>query len=281
MSLKMSYNMGYQVLIPVDRNETRASHQAKYVSRLPGAPEEIEATVLYVVPPNEFTEADKVDFEEITAAVEAAEYLEDEDVSVTRVVDDGGVSEEVVRTANEINVDEIVIGGRKRSGVAEVLLGSTAQDVLLSAEKPVTITGESVFLGDGTRQVLVPVDANEERARRQAEYVAQLYHAPNTVEATVLYVFPHQDYKGAPPHEFDEVDAAVQASEYLESEGISVERVSEGGELSRKILEVAEEYDSDSIVMGGRKRSGLQRVLMGSVTKDVILSADRPITLTG
>ncbi len=273
--------MGYQVLIPVDQNETRAFHQAKYVTRLPGAPEEIEATVLYVVPPDEFTEADRVDFQEITAAAETAEYLEDEGVSVTRIVDDGGISEEVVRTANEMNTDEMVIGGRKRSAVTKVLLGSTAQDLLLSADQPVTITGESVVLGDGTRQVLIPVDENEERARRQAEYIAQLHDAPNTVEATVLYVFPHQDYKGAPPHEFDENDAAVQAAEYLESEDIPVERVSEGGELSRKVLDIAEELDSDSIVMGGRKRSGLQRVLMGSVTQDVILSADRPVTLTG
>ncbi|MFT4921691.1 MAG: nucleotide-binding universal stress UspA family protein [Haloarculaceae archaeon] len=273
--------MGYQVLIPVDQDETRAFHQARYVSRLPGPPEEIEATILYVVPPDEFTEADEVDFRDITAAVEAAEHLEDAGISVTRVVDDGGVSEEVVRTANEIGVDEIVIGGRKRSGVAKVLLGSTAQDVLLSAEHPVTITGESVVLGDGTRQVLVPVDASTERAHSQVEYVAGLHDAENTVEATVLYVFPHQDYKGAPPHEFDEIDAAVEAAEYLESRGISVERVSAGGELSRKILDIADERDSDSIVMGGRKRSGLQSVLMGSVTQDVILSADRPITLTG
>lgn len=273
--------MGYTVLIPVDQSESRAFHQAKYVSALPGAPEDVEATVLHVAQSNGPTSAEESEFEEVAAAVEAAEYLEDRGVAVGRVLEGGGVSEQVVHAAEEIDVDEIVIGGRKRSGVTNVLLGSTAQDLLLSAETPVTITGESVVQRDGTRQVLVPVDANEERARHQAAYVAGLPDAATTVEATVLYVFAHQDYKGAPPHAFEEIDAAVAAADALEAEGIAVQRVSEGGELARTILEVTDRRESDSIVMGGRKRSGLQKVLLGSVTQDVMLSGDRPITLTG
>ncbi|MFB6229138.1 MAG: universal stress protein, partial [Halobacteriales archaeon] len=101
------------------------------------------------------------------------------------------------------------------------------------------------------------------------------------VNATVYHVFPHQDYKGAPPHGFSEVDAATEAADLLADEGIPVERVAEGGEVARSILDVAEELDVDSIVMGGRKRSGVQKVLLGSTTQDVMLSAERPITITG
>lgn len=271
----------YSTLIPVDTNEARAFQQARYVSRLPDASENVEATVLYVVPPDEFSEADEVEFEEVGAAVQAADHLEDAGVDVTRTVDDGGVPQEIVRTANEMEADEIVVGGRKRSGISQVLLGSTAQDVLLSAEKPVTITGENVVLGEGIRQLLVPVDTSVERARNQAEYLANLPGAPESVEATVFFVFPHQDYKGAPPHEFEEIDAAVTAADYLEDEGISVERVAIGGEVGSKILEAAEERNVDSVVMGGRKRSGLTSVILGSTTQDIMLSAERPITLTG
>nr|WP_197427964.1 universal stress protein [Halogeometricum sp. CBA1124] len=57
--------------------------------------------------------------------------------------------------------------------------------------------------------------------------------------------------------------------------------MSEGGEVERKILRTADERDADGIVMGGRKRSGVQKVLLGSVALDVMLSADRPVTLTG
>lgn len=271
----------YEVLIPVDQNETRAFHQARYVTRLPNAAEDVAATVLYVVPPEEFSEADEVAFSEIDAAVEAANLLEDEEISVTRSVDDGGVPQEIIRTADELDVNEIVVGGRKRSGVTQVLLGSTVQDLMTSAERPVTITGENVVLGDGTRRVLIPVDQDEERAHHQVEYVSHLPGGTGSIETTVFFVFPHQDYKGSPPHEFEEVDAAVRTAEELDHQGFAVERVATGGEVAETILETAEELEADSIVMAGRKRSGVMNVLLGSTTQDVLLSADRPLTVTG
>jgi len=273
--------MAYRVLVPVDRSEDRAFHQAQYVSQLPNAATDVEATVLFVVSPDEFSDADAVAFSDIDAAVGAANLLEGEGVPVTRTVDDGGVSDQIVRSAAELDADEIVMGGRKRSGVSRVLLGSTVQDVMLSADRPVTITSETAVPSEGIRRVLVPVDADVERARHQAAYIAGLPEAAETVEATVLVVFRHQDYKGAPPHTFEEIDAAVQAADTLEDEGVPVERVAIGGEVARKILDVAADRDADSLVMGGRKRSGLQEVLMGSITQDVMLAAERPVTITG
>lgn len=129
--------------------------------------------------------------------------------------------------------------------------------------------------------VLVPVDRNEDRALHQAKFVASLPDAPEHVEATVLYVFPHEDYAGAPPHDFDEVDAAVSAADYLAERGVAVERVAVGGEVARKILAYADDLDADQVVLGGRKRSGVAKVVMGSTTMDVLLSAERPVTLTG
>ena len=210
-----------------------------------------------------------------------ATTLEDAGVAVERVVDDGGVPQQIVRTADELDADEIVMGGRKRSGVTRVLLGSTVQDVVLSADRPVTITGRSVGLGRGRRSVLVPVDRDVDRALAQAWYVATLPNATETVDATVLYVFPHQDYTGAPSHEFAEVDAAVEAADHLDEAGVAVERVAVGGEVVPTILEAAEERDVDSIVMGGRKRSGVQTVILGSTSLDAMLSAERPVTIAG
>jgi nucleotide-binding universal stress UspA family protein len=270
----------YRTLVPVDSDTNRARHQAQYVTRLADADSDVAATVLYVAPPDRFT-SDEPSFADVESAVTAAAALESAGVDVDRRADVGSVSRAIVDAIEDVDADEVVMGGRKHSGVAAILLGSIVQDVLLSTERPVTVTGTRVSLGEGRRTVLVPVDGDERRARRQTEYVAGLPGAPSTIEAVVCHVFRHQDYAGAPPREFAEVDSAVAAAEALESAGVSVQRVAEGGEISRCILAAATEYAVDGVVMGGRKRSGVQKVVLGSTVRDVLRSAERPVTVTG
>lgn len=270
----------YSVLLPVDRNTDRAAGQARYVARLAADGADVEATVLYVAPPGTFSRPENVAFSEVDTAVDAAEHLESAGVSVHRAVDSGSVPQKIIQTADELDVDEVVMGGRKRTGVTQVLLGSTVQDVVLSADRAVTVTGKNLPVGDGRRRVLVPVDRDVDRALEQAKYVTNLPHAEDGVDAVVLYVFPHQDYAGAPPHEFEEVDAAVEVADALETAGVSVDRLAVGAEVVPEILDTAEEFDVDGIVMGGRKRSGVQKVLMGSTSLDTLLSARRPVTIT-
>jgi nucleotide-binding universal stress UspA family protein len=49
----------------------------------------------------------------------------------------GDLAEEVVRVADELAVSAIVIGIRRRSAVGKLLLGSSAQRILLDANHPV------------------------------------------------------------------------------------------------------------------------------------------------
>jgi nucleotide-binding universal stress UspA family protein len=59
--------------------------------------------------------------------------------------------------------------------------------------------------------------------------------------------------------------------------GLSVETVLVEGNASREILRVAEEQHCDLIVLGTHGRTGLSRVLLGSVAEDVSRHATLPV----
>ncbi|OLZ39535.1 universal stress protein UspA [Natrinema saccharevitans] len=134
-------------------------------------------------------------------------------------------------------------------------------------------------------RVLMPVDASEDRAVEQAEYVASLPDAAESVEVYVLFVFTENSEKL--PKEFEKFKSASRigsvrrAKERLEEAGIDVTLIEDSGDTEDDILEEAAEYDVDSIVLGGRKRSPVGKALFGSTTQGVILRSDWPVVVTG
>ncbi len=59
--------------------------------------------------------------------------------------------------------------------------------------------------------------------------------------------------------------------------GVDAEAVVETGVPSRVILEGAAEHEADLLVMSTRGRSGVGRVLYGSVTEQVLRDGDTPV----
>jgi nucleotide-binding universal stress UspA family protein len=129
-------------------------------------------------------------------------------------------------------------------------------------------------------RVLVPVDTNEKRAGKQVEYLKSRPAPPEQVTAIVLHVHWRDSQPPESSEGFEAVDAAVTAADRLEDAGISVERVSRRGTLSRQILTCAEEYDVDEIVVGARERAGTAKGLTGSTSKTLLTDSDLPVVVT-
>ncbi|PCR91670.1 universal stress protein [Natrinema ejinorense] len=134
-------------------------------------------------------------------------------------------------------------------------------------------------------RVLMPVDTSEDRALAQAEYVASLPNAADTVEAYILFVFTGDSEEL--PREFENFKSASRigsvrrAQEALEEAGVDVTILEDSGDTEEDILEEAEAFDVDSIVLGGRKRSPVGKAIFGSTTQGIILNSDRPVVVTG
>ena len=140
-------------------------------------------------------------------------------------------------------------------------------------------------------RILLPVDSDKERAKRQINTVQSLPRG-HDVEVILLHVHEPIDSPGdeAGGGVIDEINQSLaeiqgtpasveEAYESLTEAGFSTRVGTATGEPVDCILEVAADEDVDMIVIAGRERSPVGKALFGSVTQGVILRSDRPVTV--
>jgi nucleotide-binding universal stress UspA family protein len=137
----------YHVLLPVAGDEARAAGQAEVVAGLAGAGATLRASVLHGWTGRiEDAPSETVGSQSPSrnpAVREALDRLEDADVE-TELIDGAGDPQDLIlQTAEELDPDLIVMGGRKRSPAGKAIFGSVTQSVILNTERPVTVVGAS------------------------------------------------------------------------------------------------------------------------------------------
>jgi nucleotide-binding universal stress UspA family protein len=126
------------------------------------------------------------------------------------------------------------------------------------------------------RDVLVPIDTDDERANAQADTVVDLFDA----DSTVVHLF--HDFTDNPEGaSVSQVGAVKHAADALETAGFEVSYNETSGDPAESIIEMGDELDVDAIVLAGRKRSPAGKALFGSVSQSVILGTDRPVIVCG
>lgn len=140
------------------------------------------------------------------------------------------------------------------------------------------------------QRVLVPVDGSS-HSEKAFEYVLDELPEP---ELTLLHVVTPVSSFGYGDEDYFDVEGyqaetkrqrergAAMLDEYRDTataRGIDVSTVLTSGKPARRILETADENDVGHIVMGSRGRSGVGRVLFGSVAETVTRRASVPVTI--
>lgn len=135
--------------------------------------------------------------------------------------------------------------------------------------------------------ILLPIDSEEERAIKMAEAVGTLPAADESVQVTILNVAEQVTVKGEggvadSSDWYDETEfpqSVDAAKEILESNGIAVDLLREHGDPTAVILDTADRLDIDWILMRGRTRTPVGKVLFGSVTQAVLLDSEKPVVV--
>jgi nucleotide-binding universal stress UspA family protein len=197
----------------------------------------------------------------------------------------------ILRYAKDHDVDLIVMGTHGRRGVRRVLMGSVTEEVVRLSECPVfTVGGHETCDADWSiRRIVAPVDLSDHapRTERHAAALAAVYGA----RLDLLYVidegmlpvgaFPIVGTAHVSPDE-----AERRAQDVLERHATDLEKnfstigdvgaVVRIGRPASEIATFAKEHEADLVVVGTHGRSGVERLLMGSVAEQVIRTAPCP-----
>lgn len=129
----------YEVLLAIDRNESRARTQATTITDVPIETDEILVRVLHV-----FTENPTgATIQQLRSAKALERILSDRGLEYRLDERSGEPAEEVLEHAAEHDVDLICLAGRKRSPTGKALFGSVTQEVILNTDRPVLVCDDS------------------------------------------------------------------------------------------------------------------------------------------
>jgi nucleotide-binding universal stress UspA family protein len=214
-------------------------------------------------------------------------------IAVTTRVATGIPSEEVISSAREEDSDLIVVGTRGKTGLAHILLGSTAERVIRGAPCPVlSVRTEPADIEEGRvllrpvtlERILVPVDFSDCSldALEYAVVVAQQAKA----SLMFLHVLEPVSYgldftlsqSGARHSEFStwtkRFEELVSSHRHV---NVPMEFRLRGGIPSDSILDSAQTLPCDLIVMGTHGRRGISHTISGSVAESVLRKSHCPV----
>jgi nucleotide-binding universal stress UspA family protein len=213
-------------------------------------------------------------------------------VSVEARVSEGRPTTEIVRVAQEMRADLVVMGTHGRTGFDRLVLGSVTEKVLRQAPCPVlTVTSKTVPVYRSGRppfeSVVCPVDFSEDslRALEYALSLAQEAYGRLTI-LHALEQFPAEEEPVLAPFDLGSYHKAVERAvrgrlaEILPRgapDWCRPEHVVARGKAWRAILDAAETRTADLIVMGVHGRNAVDLALFGSTTHHVVRAARCPV----
>jgi nucleotide-binding universal stress UspA family protein len=219
-------------------------------------------------------------------SVAALAALAPEDRPVRTAVETGPPHETIVTVAEREGVDLVAMGTEGRTGLDRLLLGSVAERVLRASEVPVLTTRDGHPVGSGYETVLIPTDGSESARRATAQGVAIADRHGATVHALSVVdlsgVAAASNLGVSVPEVVGDLgedgEAAVEAvADRCDRRGVDVRtRVTEGTP-HRVIRDYVDDEGVDLVAMGTQGRTGLDRLVLGSVAERVLRTSSAPV----
>jgi len=213
------------------------------------------------------------------ALSEARNMAGTEGAMIRAILEEGEPYEKIVDIAEAENADLIVMGRRGLHTVERALLGSVTARVIGYSQRDVLVVPQHASVG--WRKILLATDGSKysRMASERAIDIAKAFGGE--LKAVSVVDVPSELYGVSP----ETVEKMVQESKgYLkevrqkaDAAGVKTETFVKEREAYLAITDLAKEKSAETIIMGSHGRTGLRRLLMGSVVEKVIGYASCPV----
>jgi nucleotide-binding universal stress UspA family protein len=177
--------------------------------------------------------------------------------------------------AETVQADLSIVGSRGQSPLENRVIGSTARNLARTTVVPLLVnrveraTDEPEVLQKHLFQRMLFATDFSEHADRAFDSFSYLRHA--TQEATLVHVQSPKD-DGADA-DVDPHEQLAERADTLENWGIETTTEIRQGDPAEEILDVEAAVNPSTILVGAKGRSRIRRLLLGSVSEDIVAQA--------
>ncbi|MFO7966969.1 MAG: universal stress protein [Archaeoglobaceae archaeon] len=186
---------------------------------------------------------------------------------------------EVVKSAEEENVDFIVIGSKGKGFLKEILMGSISEGVVRKSKIPVMVAKPKCFETengffecemerDPLDRILFAYDFSE-HSQRIIDYVKDAAVSGGN-EVIILNVVENKMDK--------EKESLLESAENeLKEQGIDVKVIIKDGSPYKEVIKTSKEENASMVMMGSRGMGFLGGAFLGSTTDSVVRQSEIPV----
>ncbi|HEU4792232.1 MAG TPA: universal stress protein [Nitrolancea sp.] len=229
-----------------------------------------------------------------TAEDEARAYLDqvrdriDDQAQVS--IQTGHPAAQIIAAAEAATEPLIIMTTHGRGGIGRLVFGSVADQILRGITAPVLLirSGTAAASGPSVQTILVPLDGSEfsEVALPYAELLARVFNAEVRLVRVIEATYVADGTVLAPVMAAEAIPEVREAAEYLASitrplrdQGIRVQTQILQGFPTNQLLAYEKESGADLVVMATHSRTGLGRLVYGSVAERVLNNGTVPVLM--
>jgi nucleotide-binding universal stress UspA family protein len=203
-------------------------------------------------------------------------------IDASMSIREGDAAENILEVARKRAADLIAMSTHGRGGMARAFLGSVTEEVLRHSETPLLVCRAGVK-ARGWKRVVVALDGSEqaEEILSDAVHIVQAEKAELDVVRVAVPVVSSSGMGEAPVivHAEDPLPYLKRISGQLLAQGVEAQTVALEGRAAPEILRYAKESDAGLLCVTTHGRSGVSRVLLGSIAEELLRHAPCPVLI--